>query len=244
MCFSEVPPMQIQQSEFQDHLVRGMAHRMNNILTLFHGYIGLLLDNQTLDPQTMNGLAKIKEGATSASELMDRLHSLARPTVLSWREVQLADFLGTLRPSLMAHCGPRSALEFDLPAHVPAVWSDAGRVKTVIVELVRNALEATFARGGKVVVALHSVPCPPEVPETEPRAWVALTVTDNGPGFPDGADGRIFQPFFSTKKRKSTGGLGLTVALTYVEQLGGVLRSQSAPGKTQFEVLLPTRASA
>jgi len=35
--------MQIQHSEFQDQLVRGIAHRMNNILTLFHGYLGLLL---------------------------------------------------------------------------------------------------------------------------------------------------------------------------------------------------------
>ena len=85
--------MQIQQSEFQDQLVRGIAHRMNNILTLFHGYVGLLLDNQKLDQQTMEGLAKIKEGATAASELMDRTHSLARPSTLVWREVKIADFL-------------------------------------------------------------------------------------------------------------------------------------------------------
>ena len=41
--------MQIEHSEFQDQLVRGLAHRMNNILTLFHGYLGLLLDNKKLD---------------------------------------------------------------------------------------------------------------------------------------------------------------------------------------------------
>jgi two-component system cell cycle sensor histidine kinase/response regulator CckA len=236
--------MQIPQSDYQDQLVRGMAHRMNNILTLFHGYIGLLLDNQTLDPQTMHGLAKIKEGAISASDLMDRLHSLARPLTPLWREVQLAEFLATMRPALMAHCGQRVTLDFDLSSEVPPVWSDAGRVKTVLNELVKNALEATFTEGGKVVVALRSAPSPAEIDAASSVQWVSLKVTDNGPGLPDGAGDRIFQPFFSTKKRRSSGGLGLTVALTYVQQLGGVLRSRSAPRKTEFEVLLPTRLPA
>src|SRR6478752_4020024 len=62
--------MQIEHSEFQDQLVRGLAHRMNNILTLFHGYLGLLMDNQKLDKETREGLAKIKEGARAASEIV------------------------------------------------------------------------------------------------------------------------------------------------------------------------------
>ena len=42
--------MQILTSDFQDQLVRGLSHRMNNILSLFHGYLGLLMDDQKLDP--------------------------------------------------------------------------------------------------------------------------------------------------------------------------------------------------
>ena len=234
--------MQIQQSEFQDQLVRGIAHRMNNILTLFHGYIGLLLDNQKLDTQTMEGLAKIKEGASAASELMDRTHSLARPSTLVWREVRLADFLRSMKPSLLTFCGPKTELELDLPDDVPPVWADAARVKTIIFELVRNALEATHADGGTVTVALRTVPAPGGTRSSQP--WVALTVTDDGPGVPENASERIFQPFFSTKKRKSNAGLGLTVALTFMQHLGGILRSQSVPGKTEFEVLLPSRSAA
>ncbi len=47
-AFSSGSPMQIIQSEFQDQLVRGLSHRMNNILTLFHGYLGLLLESEHL----------------------------------------------------------------------------------------------------------------------------------------------------------------------------------------------------
>jgi two-component system cell cycle sensor histidine kinase/response regulator CckA len=233
--------MQIQHSDFQDQLVRGMAHRMNNILTLFHGYVGLLLDNQKLDAQTKDGLNKIREGATAAAELVDRTHSLARPSTLIWREVPLGDFLRAMKPSLMAHCGPGTELVFDFPDDVPPVWADAGRVKTVIFEIIRNALEATFADGGKVKVAVRSVPAPGGNRVAPP--WVSLTIADNGPGIPESAGERIYQPFYSTKKRKSNTGLGLTVASTFVQHLGGILRSSSTPGNTVFEILLPSRAA-
>ena len=75
--------------------------RMNNILTLFHGYLGLLLDNKRLDKGTLEGLTKIKEGARAASELMDRTHSLVSPADgLIWREVKLGDFAADARQPL------------------------------------------------------------------------------------------------------------------------------------------------
>ncbi len=236
--------MQIQQSEFQDQLVRGIAHRMNNILTLFHGYLGLLLENKTLDNQTMEGLAKIKDGASAASELMDRTHSLARPSTLIWREVQLADFIRTMQPSLESFCGRNTKIELDLPAEVPPVWADASRVRTVIFELARNAIESTFATGGCVKLALRTVPAPCGSRTGKGLPWVALTVCDDGPGIPENSTDRIFQPFFSTKTRKANAGLGLTVALTFVQHLGGILRSQSVPGNTEFQVLLPSRSAS
>ncbi len=211
--------------------MRGIAHRMNNILTLFHGYIGLLLDNKSLDPQTKSGLAKIKEGASAASELMDRTHSLARPSTLVWREVNIAEFVRTMKPSLMAYCGPRTELELDLPGNVPPVWADAARVKTIIFELVRNALEATFSSGGTVKVTLRAEPAPGGSRTAKSSPWVSLSVSDDGPGVPENVTERIFQPFF----------LGLTVALTFLQHLGGIMRSQSIPGSTEFQVLLPSR---
>src|SRR5476649_344676 len=110
--------MQIEHSEFQDQLVLGLAHRMNNILTLFHGYLGLLMDNQKLDKQTQAGLAKIKDGARAASELMDRTHSLVRPPAVVWREIKLPDFIRMLRPSFESLCGPRTKLTLECPDEV------------------------------------------------------------------------------------------------------------------------------
>jgi len=233
--------MQIEHSEFQDQLVRGLAHRMNNILTLFHGYLGLLLDNQKLDQETRDGLAKIKAGARAASELMDRTHSLVRPPAVVWREIKLHDFIHMLKPSLDSLCGPRTTLNVVCPDELPAIWGDAIRVKSAIFEIARNAIEATFS-GGNVEIVISAANKPPGTPARQAIQWVSIAVTDDGPGIPEEMRERIYQPFFSTKKKQNATGLGLTVATGFVQQMGGVLRHESSPGKTTFQMLLPSRA--
>src|SRR5687767_13070788 len=86
-------PMRLSIEQFQEQLIRGLTHRMNNILSLFHGYLGLLMDDRKLDAVTREGLAKIKEGARAATELMERTNALVRPASTTWREINLADLL-------------------------------------------------------------------------------------------------------------------------------------------------------
>ena len=234
--------MQIEHSEFQDQLVRGLAHRMNNILTLFHGYLGLLMENQKLDKQTREGLAKIKDGARAASELMDRTHSLVRPPAVVWREIKLHDFIHMLRPSFESLCGSNTKLTIECPDELPAIWGDATRVKSAIFELVRNGIEATTGINGHVKIAVTATNKPPGTPAKQTLQWISISITDDGPGVPDELKERIFQPFFSTKKKSNATGLGLTVAAGFVQQMGGVLRFDSVPGKTTFQMLLPSRS--
>jgi signal transduction histidine kinase len=236
--------MQIEHSEFQDQLVRGLAHRMNNILTLFHGYIGLLLDNKTLDRQTVEGLHKIKEGAKAASELIDRTHALVRPSAVVWREIDLVEFLRLLRPGFDRLCGPHTVLELDCVEQVPLIWGDMSRVKTALTELVRNACEAT-AQGGTVRVVVKAEHIASSAGSaTQPMQWLSIIVIDDGPGIPKSMRERVFAPFFTSKKKQNNAGLGLTVALGYVQQLGGVNRLESEPGRTAFQIMLPARTGA
>ncbi len=236
--------MQIEHSEFQDQLVRGLAHRMNNILTLFHGYLGLLLDNKKLDKPTLEGLAKIQNGARAASDLMDRTHSLVRPSSTVWRDLDLSEMLLRLRPTLVEMAGPKVRLTLRCLDETPKVWADVGRIKTAIVEVIRNAIDAT-AGGGNISVELTAGATPP-APTSAKQAiqWLSLAVTDDGPGIPKESLEKIFTPFYSVKKKGNSTGLGLTVALGFVQQHGGVIRVTSAPKKTTFQILLPVRSEA
>src|SRR3954471_24144534 len=97
-------PMSIEQPASQEELVTGLAHRMNNILTLFHGNLGLMLDNKSLDKGTRASLAKIKDGASAATELIDRTHSLVRQTKVVERDLDLALFFELTGPALQSLC--------------------------------------------------------------------------------------------------------------------------------------------
>ena len=229
--------------ESQDQLVRGLSHRMNNILTLFHGYLGLLLDNQKLDRATLDGLAKIKEGARAATDLMDRTHSLVRPTATIWRDIDLNAYVGMLRPGFENLCGPATTLECDAPDDLPLVRGDASRVKTALVELVKNACEATFSAGGNVRIVMRGEAHAPHVSAaSQPTKWVSFAVTDFGPGIPAELSEKIFAPFYSTKKKTNAAGLGLTVVSGVARQHEGSLRMDSRPGETTFTLLLPAAA--
>jgi signal transduction histidine kinase len=139
-----------------------------------------------------------------------------------------------LRTGFEAFRGPRTEIELAIEDGLPLVQGDATRVKTAIVELVRNACEATFAGGGRVLIAVRG-----EKARKGRGHMVVLTVTDNGPGIPEDLAEKIFIPFFTTKKKQNAAGLGLTVALSFVQQHAGTLRVTSSAGQTVAEMRLP-----
>ena len=236
----------IEQSEFHDQLVRGLTHKMNNILSLFHGYLGLLMEDKKLDRNTREGLDAIREGAQVASELMDRTRAFAKPSSTVWRQVELCDFVRMLMPTLESFGENGVSVKFSCEENLPSLWVDMSRLRTAIIEVVRNACEASPA-GGTVEISAHSESHQPRgkggaSSAAQPITWVVLTVTDHGEGIASEISKKIFQPFFTTKHERNSMGLGLSVALGLIQQLGGVLRFQSKPGKTTFRLLLPSRA--
>jgi len=236
--------MRIEQSEFHDHLVRGITHRMNNILSLFHGYLGLLIDDKKLDPETVAGLRRIRDGAEAASKLMDRTKALANSSSSVWRAVAPADFLRTLMPSLQLYADRGIRLEPTCETGLPDLWVDTARLRLALKEIVKNACEASPA-GGVVRISIkphaRAVRTNGRRVTAPPITWTAITVSDSGTGISADLNKKVFNPFFSTKNKPDSMGLGLSVALGLIQQLGGAIRVQSKPGRTMVKVLLPSR---
>lgn len=236
--------MQLVFSEFQDQLVRGLAHRMNNILSLFHGYLGMLMDDQKLNPVMKEGLTRVRDGAHEASDLMERINAVTRPASSLPREMAPADLFRQLAPTLQRLQTPSVKLTVECPEGLPSVCVDISRIKLAIVELVRNACEAAYSKVTVRVSAEKGAEQPELFPGggTHDGEQVKIEVMDDGAGIRSSDTLRIYEPFFSTKKKNQIAGLGLAVALGCAQEFGGTLRHRSNKGGATFDLTLPARA--
>ncbi|MGN6124752.1 MAG: sensor histidine kinase, partial [Sphingomonas oligoaromativorans] len=115
----------------------------------------------------------------------------------------------------------RAAICIDIDEAGPLVRVDRVQIQQVIVNLLRNALEALAdAPDGAPQIRIRSRPTG--------RGMVEIEVRDNGPGFPAEVLSRRYQPFFSTKKDGM--GIGLSICRRIIEGHGGALTIESLPG--------------
>ena len=119
-----------------------------------------------------------------------------------------------------------SAITWDIADDVPAVAISAIQLQQVLLNLLKNALEAVLPDQSKITVRAQSL-----------GSFARIEVVDNGPGFPTGA-GDVFSAFFTSK---TTGtGLGLSISRTIIEFHGGKLFvDRSCVGETVLAIVLP-----
>lgn len=117
---------------------------------------------------------------------------------------------------------------------LPVVGSE-DRLQQVFMNLVSNAVEAMETSGGDRILNITTKP----LPEKE---FVSVTFTDTGVGIPQENLSKLFEPFFSTKKKGKGVGLGLSVVYGIVQEHGGSIQVQSKEGRgTSFTIELPQK---
>jgi two-component system, LuxR family, sensor kinase FixL len=158
--------------------------------------------------------------------LLHEFRSMSRRQPFELRRVQPPALLRDLAEDQRATCESRGVrLEVAWEPELPAIQIDREKLTQVLLNLVKNAIEAMGEAGG--VLGLRA---------RDDGVHVVLEVSDTGPGIPEGID--VFEPFLTTKREGT--GLGLPVARQIVAGHGGELTYQSSPGRgTTFSVRLP-----
>lgn len=206
----------------------GVAHELNNPLSVILGYTKLL----RADPGPhADDLAIIDGEARQCQRIVAELLDLARPHRLDVQPVDLA----TLAREAVDRLDSAGALRdrrVEVVAHAPVVVpADAGRIRQVIANVVVNAAEAT-APAGKITIDAHSA-----------AGAAILTIADDGPGIPPDVLAQVFDPFVTTKPRGT--GLGLAIAHAIVDAHGGRLSiASSAQTGTCVSLELPVSPPA
>jgi PAS domain S-box-containing protein len=212
-------------------LAAGVAHNLNNSLTVIKGR-AQLLQMKASDQTTLKSLQVINEAVEDGGKTLRRILEFARRDAgQGFGPIELDDLITSsieiARPKWQRKAG-LTPIELKVECNGPIyVKGDQAELREVVLNLIFNAVDA-MADGGLIEVGTRG--------EIDSGCfWVA----DTGCGMPPETVARIFEPFFTTKGAKGTG-LGLSASHGIISRHGGEIFAVSEPGEgTRFEVRLP-----
>lgn len=218
-------------------MASGLAHELNQPLAAILSYAqGCLrrIDAGRADPPALrDAVLRIAAQAQRAGQVIQRLRHFVRkreprrtPTDLNELVREAA---GLMDGEARRH-GVR--IQFELAPDLPLVLTDSIQIEQVVLNLLRNAIEALMMAG----VEAPCIIVRSEEKRAQGQVW--LEVRDNGPGISPQHVDHIFSPFYTTKPHGM--GMGLTISTTIVEAHGGRLWATSNPGGgVTFHLMLP-----
>jgi PAS domain S-box-containing protein len=220
-------------------LSAGVAHEINNPLNGIINFAQLLKDEETprseFERQMIDGI--IDEGERIA-QIVRGLLTFARAETHELRQVHFAESIKT-SIALFGHQFEKDGItvKIDLDPDLPLVRADASRLRQLVLNLISNAYHALKAKQvdpdeGKLfrITARRA---------GKNDELVRIEFYDNGVGIKRKDLGKVFDPFFTTRRETGGTGLGLSVSFGIIRDFGGTIKVESEEGKfTRFIIEL------
>jgi signal transduction histidine kinase len=218
-----------------------VAHEIKNPLGSIRLGVAMLRD-MTRDREAVTTIDLVERGIEHLSKLTLDVTQFSRRRQLTLADTDLADLLNESLDLVAEKLQEkRTPIERHFPAEPVCGNWDEDQLRQVFVNLIANAVDAGPSESPVTLLAERITLNSSERGNGERGRQVAgarISVADRGQGVDEQTRARIFEPFFTTKKRGT--GLGLAIAKQIVEQHGGSIRVESAPGQgTRFIIELP-----
>jgi two-component system NtrC family sensor kinase len=218
-------------------LAAGVAHEINNPMTVILGFTEYLLEQTDSLPEIHETLKIMEDEGLRCKKIVENLLTFARTPETSETSAEatglLEKTLAVVKNTLLTK---KIRLETSLAPTLPRVKGDPQELQQVFINLINNAADAM--KGGGVLKVVTS-----PVPDGK---RVAIEFSDTGSGIPREAQAKIFDPFFTTKKTGEGTGLGLSMSYGIITKFGGNIMFTSFPADeypekhgTTFTVYLP-----
>lgn len=212
----------------QDRLVSlgmlsaGVAHELNTPLAVLQGSIEKLLET-VKDPPALDRLQRMQRVASRLKTISEGLLDFSRVRGDEKQEIYMRPLVEEAWQLIsLDEKAPHTQFINDVPVDC-RVYGNADRLMQVLVNLLRNALQATPQQGGEIRALA-------QLQREQAERWWVIAVEDNGPGIPADVLPDIFEAFISTKLDSKGTGLGLTVSEGIIHQHGGTISAANKPG--------------
>lgn len=200
-------------------LLRGLVHKLNNVLTVLTGHSGLLLLEDGLPKNVKAQVRQMADSAAELSRCIDQASLITRPAALELKAVPVSELLVSLAVP--------SALSFNHSGDAGIV-GDPQKLRPIFVEILENAAQA---HATKVDLRVQTV-----------GDRVQVRFRDNGRGISPEQLSRVFDPFFTTQRQRPAFGLGLFKVRGELERMNGKITIDS-DGKSYSEVIIDLPAA-
>ncbi|HEA67176.1 MAG TPA: PAS domain S-box protein [Desulfobacterales bacterium] len=229
---TQIQLLQTEKMASLGKLAAGVAHQLNNPLGGITLFARLMMEEYDLEEGAQQDLDRILKDAQRCSEIVKELLEFSRQTS---RNIQSQDInkaisrtLFLLEDQTLFH---NIQVVKNLEPALPHPSVDIQQMNHVFMNIILNAADAMQGNGQLTLRTYRS---------SENKDKVCIEITDTGPGIPDDILPHIFEPFFTTKQEGKGTGLGLSLAYGILEDHGGSIRVNSAPGKgSAFTIELP-----
>jgi len=217
---------------------RRVVHEVNNPLSIIKNYLSVL-DSKLERQEPVGGelsilneeIDRVGQLVNSLTEVQPRIESGASADVGKVVEDVLRLFRAT------DFVPPNVEIVVSTPDEANRIEGDPDILKQILVNLVKNAIEALSATGGRIEIANRGHV------NRERRLYLELVVSDTGPGLSREVLANLFSAVKSTKEGPHHG-LGLSIVHSLVKKLNGHIACRSGKTGTSFEILLPAHAGA
>lgn len=218
-------------------MAMSLAHELNQPLAAVTNYcmgcVRRLEDGTAETPALLEAMKKASAQATRASKIIAQLRKFLRRNEPSLEAQDIGDIIDETAAIASLEAGRHGiSIKTQIAAEVPPIMADKVMIEQVILNLLRNAVEATVAagKGARSILVSASV--------DEKERMVNTSVTDFGTGISPADLVRLFEPFFTTKQQGM--GVGLNICRSILEFHGGRIWVEANPaGGTTFSFSLP-----
>jgi len=226
-------------------LTGGIAHDYNNMLGVIIGYVDLLHERLSDNPELLKYVKQIEKASQSSIKLTHKLLGFARKNETEVQVTNINHEIGEIDEIMRKLLTAGVYLTLDLQEELWGISVNRTDLENSIMNLIINAKHAMEEKGSLNIVTENKALSREDADKLalKPGEYIQLSIIDSGYGMSAETKERIFDPFFSTKGDRGTG-LGLSQVYGFMQRSGGVIVVETSEGHgTKFKLFFPREIS-